>query len=129
MFSVELLAGPLIAGGIHICSYSWSKSSDECIKEVKWPSIHQHYVYFTICQVRDILHCHNFVNYFQLSNARTRSHPLSIQHIQSSINSYRYSFFGNSPFLWNSISYAILMIKESGPFRLALRCYHFDFLL
>ena len=27
------------------CSYSWSKSSDECITELKWPSIHQCHVY------------------------------------------------------------------------------------
>ena len=33
------------------CSYSWSKSSDECITELKWPSIHQRHVYFSICQV------------------------------------------------------------------------------
>ena len=111
------------------CSYSWSKSSDECITELKWPSIHQSHVYFSICQVHDILHYHNFVNHFQLSNAPTRSNPLSIQPIQSSINSYRYSFFINSPFLWNSIPYAILRIKQSGLFRLALRRYLFDFFL
>ena len=107
------------------CSYSWSKSSDECITELKWPSIHQRHVYFSICQVHDIFHCHNFVNHFQLSNAPTRSNPLSIQPIQSSINSYRYSFFINSPFLWNSIPYVILRIKQSGPFCLALRRYLF----
>ena len=76
----------------NLCSYSWTKSSDECITELKWPSIHQHHLYFSISQVHDILHHHNFVNHFQLSSASTRSHPLSIQPVQSSINSYRYSF-------------------------------------
>ena len=67
------------------------------------------------------------IKHFQLSNASNRSHPLSIQPIQSSINSYRYSFFVNSPFLWNSIPFAILRIKQSSPFCLSLRCYLFDF--
>ena len=42
MFSITL-HGPLAADGIHACSYSWTKSSDECITELKWPSIHQHH--------------------------------------------------------------------------------------
>ena len=92
------------------CSYSWSKSSDECITELKWPSIHQHHVYFSICQVHDILHCHNFVSHFQLSNASTRSHPLSIQPIQSSINSYCYCF------LLTTHSYETLFLMLSSGF-------------
>ena len=35
-------------------SYCWSKSSDGCLTELKWPSIHQHHTYFSICQVHDI---------------------------------------------------------------------------
>ena len=74
------------------CSYSWTKSSYECITALKSPSIHQHHLYFSICQVCDILHHCSFVNHFQLSNASTRLHPLFYQPVQSSINSYCYSF-------------------------------------
>ena len=97
------------------CSYSWSKSSDECITELKWPSIHQRHVYFSICQVHDILHCYNFVNHFQLSNTPTRSNSLSIQPIQSSVSSYRYSFFINSPFYGT-----LFLMPSSGLNSLAL---------
>ena len=100
-------------------SYCWTKSTDDCLAELKWPSIHQCHVYFTICQM--VLHHQNFTNHFQLSNTSTRSHPLTIRTVPSSINSYRYSFFVNSPFLWNTIPYTILKIKQSSSFRLALR--------
>ena len=103
-------------------SYCWIKSSDDYLVELKWPSIHQRHVYFSVCQVHDILHYHNSTKHFQLSNNNfTRSHPLTIQPISSSINSYRYSFFVNSPFLWNTIPYVILKIKQSSSFRVALR--------
>ena len=103
-------------------SYCWTKSSDDCLVELKWPSIHQRHVYFSVCQVHDILHYHNSTKHFQLSNNNfTRSHPLTIQPISSSINSYRCSFFVNSPFLWNTIPYVILKIKQSSSFRVALR--------
>ena len=103
-------------------SYCWTKSSDDCLVELKWPSIHQRHVYFSVCQVHDILHHHNSTKHFQLSNNNfTTSHPLTIQPISSSINSYRYSFFVNSPFLWNTIPYAILKIKQSSSFHVTLR--------
>ena len=102
-------------------SYCWTKSSDDCLVELKWPSIHQHHVYLSVCQVLDILHHHNSTKQFQLpNNTSTRSHPLTIQPISSSITSYRYSFFVNSPFLWNNIPYAILKIKQSNSFRVTL---------
>ena len=63
-------------------SYCWTKSSDDCLVELKWPSIHQRHVYFSVCQVHDILHHHNSTKHFQLSNnTSTRSHPLTIQPI------------------------------------------------
>ena len=54
-------------------SYCWSKSSDDCLQELKWPCIHQRHIYFSICQLHEILHYGNFTNYFQLSNASTLS--------------------------------------------------------
>ena len=46
-----------------------------------------------------------FSDYYQINELSTCSHPLTIYPIPSSINNYHYSFFVNSIFLWNSISY------------------------
>ena len=64
-------------------------------------------------------------DHFQLSQAPTRCHPLSLRPVTSSINSFRYSFFVNSPFLWNTIPHTILRIKQPPLFRLALRRFLF----
>ena len=61
--------------------------------------------YFSISQLHDIFHYRNVISlsdHFQLSRNSTRLHPLTIKTASSSINSYCYSFFINSPFnLWN----------------------------
>ena len=43
----------------------------------------------------------NFSDYFQLNDSPTRSHPLTILPLLSSINASCYSFLVNSVFLWN----------------------------
>ena len=50
----------------------------------------------------------NFSDYFQLNDSPTRSHPLTILPLLSYINAFRYSFFVNSVFLWNSIPFDML---------------------
>ena len=107
---------------LNSCSYSWTKYSGDCITELKWPFIHQRHVYFSVCQVHDTLHHCNFVNQFQLSNASTRSHPLSIQPVQSSINSYHYFLLTVHSYgtVLKSIPYAILgsnsLAHSASPF-------------
>ena len=49
-----------------------------------------------------------FSEYYQLNELSTRSHPLMIYPLPSSINGYRYSFFVNLVFFWNSVSYDVL---------------------
>ena len=51
-----------------------------------------------------------FSDYFQYNELTTRSHPLTIYPISSSINGYQYSFFVNTIFLWNSITYDVLSV-------------------
>ena len=105
-------------------SHCWSKSSEDCVRELKWPPIHRRHTYFSICQVHDIFcnrNCTAFSDYFDLSSIR----PLNIRPASSTINSYRYSFFINSPFLWNAIPCGILQIAESKLFRSALRRFLF----
>ena len=49
------------------------------------------------------------------------TNPFLIDLSTSSINAYRYSFFINSPFLWNTIPMKILQISHTKLFRSALR--------
>ena len=42
-------------------------------------------------------------NYCNFNTSCTRAHPLSLVPLQSSINSYRHSFFVNTVFLWNTL--------------------------
>ena len=122
---VQLRAAHWAAGSRwNTSSHFWSKSSDDCVRELKWPPIHRRHTYFSICQVHDIFHnrnCIAFSDYFDLSSIR----PLNIRPASSTINSYRYSFFINSPFLWNAIPCYILQIAESKLFRSTLRCLLF----
>jgi len=113
---VQLRAARWAAGSRWMpSSYTWSKSSDDCLKELQWPSIHQRHTYFSICQVHDIFHSRSsisFSNYFHISSV----HSENIPPVSSTINPYRYrrySFFVNSPFLWNMIPFNILKIYET----------------
>ena len=47
--------------------------------------------------------------------------PISLTTSSSTTNAYRFSFFINSPFLWNSVPVEILQISKAIPFRMALR--------
>ena len=49
-----------------------------------------------------------FNSHFKFSSTNTRSHSLSLTTSSSTINAYRFSFFINSPFLWNSEPVEIL---------------------
>ena len=65
-----------------------------------------------------------FDDYFKLnSSMNTRSHELTIQPVISTINSFRYSFFVNSVFLWNSVPISILSIVSKYIFRCKLRSF------
>ena len=101
-------------------TFKWSKSSEECCEELHWPSLSTRRKYLTLTTIYDMLHHHislPFSDYFTFSTAPTRSHSLSLLCKQSSINSYRYSFFVNSIFLWNSIPFSILSISHHASFK------------
>ena len=68
----------------------------------------------------------NFDNHFKLTTNFTRSHPLTLQFPSLSINALRYSFYRNTPFLWNSISFEILSADSNSLFCSRLR-YHLFF--
>ena len=103
---------------------SLSKSSTSCLQDLRWPALHTRQSYFTITQVHNILHDRvsiPFNSHFKFSSTNTRSHSLSLTTSSSTINAYHFSFFINSPFLWNSVPVEILQISKAIPFRMALR--------
>ena len=105
-------------------SHMWSKSSDSCINELQWSSLHIRRSYSSICLTHDILRNRvsiPFSKHFQFSSSVTRTHPLTLSIPSSSINPYRFSFFVNTPFLWNTISDYILQLSNRAAFRSALR--------
>ena len=65
-------------------SCNWSKSSDSCINQMKWSSLHTRRSFSSICLAHDILH--KRVSILQTFSIVTRSHPLSLSIPSSFIN-------------------------------------------
>ena len=66
--------------------------------------------------VHSIMHKQTPINschYFNLNINTTRSHPLTLRTRSSSINAFRYSFYMNTPFVWNSIPYEICPYRHA----------------
>lgn len=114
-------------------SKHWSKSSDHCINHLEWPSLHQRHNYFTICQVHSILNHQTAIppsQYFSMVN-RHPSNPSVLDTSIFTIGPCRYSFFINSPLLWNNIrtcsSFLIGNLESVLAFPwsfVGLYCYH-----
>ena len=52
-----------------------------------------------------------------------RSHSLSLQTVDSSINAYRYSYFINIPFLWNTLPAGIVSLSTASQFQQSIHSY------
>ena len=103
----------------------WSRSSDCCLDQLEWPLLHQRQNYFTICQVHKILHHQSAISSRYFSAVNRHSNPSAIDTSIPTINAYQFSFFINSPFLWNNVPYNILQITDPKLFCVALRCFLF----
>ncbi len=111
-------------------NFTWSPSSSQCCASLKWPSLADRRKFRIIQTVHDMLHqrsCIDFNNYFTFSATCTRSHYLSIFCRQASINSFRYSFFVNSVFLWNCVYVSLSILSISGRNSFRSRLYSFLF--
>ena len=110
-----------VCGSRYNChSHTWSKSSSECCHELHWSSLSTGQKYLTIVAIYDIYHCHIFLPFsssFSFTNSCTRSHFFSLQCKQSSINSYKFSFFVSGIFLRNSVPHDILSLPHRSHFR------------
>ena len=56
-------------------TFQWTKSSDECIRELRWPFLELRNSYVCVVMLYAIL---NNSDYFQLNYLPIRSHPLTI---------------------------------------------------
>ena len=66
------------------------------LKELSWPSIRDHHIFLTFCQIFKIVHfldCINFESYFSYSSRPSRSHNQTICCVPSRLNCFRFSFF------------------------------------
>ena len=130
--SVQLRAARWVAGSrFNRHTLKWSKSSLECRSHLNWPELSIRRQYLSMLTVYDILHQRialKFSDYFSFTSSCTRSHSLSIHCKSSSVNSYRYSFFVNSIFLWNRIQESILHSPKRNQFKHRLYLF-FDYMI
>jgi len=106
---------------------NWTKSSDFCVQELNLSPLQTWRSYFAISFLHDILHYRVailFSQHFQFSTT-TRSHPMTLCILSSTITPRQYSFLVNTPFLWNTILLSILQLWNAIAFWFALR--HFLF--
>ena len=109
--SVQRRAAQWIKSSFDSTTFQWIKSSSECLDELRWPSLELRRNYMCVVLLYAILNDFTpikFSDYFQLNDFSTRSHPLTNLPLPSSINAFRYSFFVNSVFFWNSIPFDVL---------------------
>ena len=103
----------------------WSKSYEESLAELHWSTIEQRHSYLSLCQIYKIvnrLDCINFTDYFSPCKApQTRyCKANSLQCMPSRVNVYRYSFFINAPFIWNSLPVHISSAPTYAAFKSSL---------
>ena len=102
----------------------WSKSSDDCIRELQWPSLQSRRNFLSLSMLYDIWKGRtgiNFNNYFQFNELSTRSHSLTLKLFSTTINVFRHSFFVSVAFLWNTIPEDILLQKRVKIFKSKLK--------
>ena len=89
----------------------WSKSSDVCLREIHWSTVSSRRNYLSVSMMYDILHGQydslKVSDYCNFNTSCTRAHRMTLVPPQSTINSYRFSFFMNMVFLWNTVPYDI----------------------
>ena len=107
-------------------SRKWNKSSGECLDTLHWPTLTQRRNYLSVSTLGDIFHKRTslkFSDYYCFNASCTRAHELCVVPLQSTINCYRYSFFVNAAFFWNSVPAHILNMNSIAPFRQSLYYY------
>ena len=83
-------------------TYAWSKTTDTCLQEFRWPSLANRLDHLCIAFLFDLIHQRYTLSFNSYCSFKTitylRSHSLSLQTVNSSINAYRYTYFVKIPF-------------------------------
>ena len=105
-------------------SHSWSRTYEDACTHLGWKPLSTRRTILSCCQVYKIINnldCICFDNYYSFNpSISTRSHSLSLFCIPSSINAFRFSFFVNSPFVWNSLPLDIVSAHSLPSFKYKL---------
>ena len=85
-------------------SKQWFKSTD-LLKSIEVAIItpETRLLYFYYLSVHSILHHHSSISSQYFSVVNRHSNPSALDTSISTINPYRFSFFFNSPFIWNNL--------------------------
>ena len=102
-------------------TYSWNKSYEQELHELQWLTVNQRHHFLSLCQVYKTvnrLDCIKFSDYFSYSTRSVRNcHSLQLSYTSSRINAFRYSFFVNSPFLWNKLPSSVVCSTSLPSFK------------
>ena len=99
----------------HVSAKARSKSSDVCLQELHWPTLSSRRNYLSVTMMYDILHGRydslKLSDYCKSNTSCTRAHSMTLVPPQSTINSYQFSFFVNTTFLWNTVPYDVVSLS------------------
>ena len=107
-------------------TYTWDKAYTECMQELNWLPLNKRRDYLSCCQTYKIIHnldCLSFNDFYTPNHRPTRSHTYALLCKHARVNCYRYSFFVNSCFLWNSLPSTVVCSSSFNTFKLALNTY------
>ena len=99
--SVQKRAGHWIWDSVN---HKQNKSYDQVLDELQWPTILQCHTILGCCQTYKLINsldCVDFHQYYRYVSHNSRCHTLALSCVQSRVNSYRYSFFVNTLYVWN----------------------------
>ena len=108
---------------------SWSKTYDGCLNVLRWLTLQGCRDLLSCCQTYKIIHkldCLNFDDYYCFNTLPIQFHDLTLQCKLARMNSYRFSFFVNSCFLWNSLLHNIAHSSSVTLFKSSLTAHLFN---
>ena len=78
----------------------WTKSSDDCLNALQWPTLTQRRNYLSVSMLNDIFHERTSLTFFQTITVKILAVP---EHMNSLLCHCNLPFFVNVAFLWNSV--------------------------
>ena len=103
--------------------HRWTKTYDEALSQLQWPTVSQRHTFLACCQTYKIVHsldCIDFNKYFSFNTNNTRHHQLALRCCQSRVNSFRFSFFINAPYVWNNLPSSTVSASSLASFKTSL---------